>query len=183
VFQVNKKKCTRREFKMTTEIRSYEMDSVMLDLGSYVNIFPKKSLELMGKPNLVWSPIQLWLENQYIIYPIGQLEWVEVNIEGVKTKEYFEAIEITDDSDTYHALLSIDWEFNNNVVLNLKNRQMSFETDTTIYIYKAIFPSGASPLDPAEGVTSLCTPPHEGVYILLECKVFMGYNMAKNKDL
>jgi hypothetical protein len=59
---------------MTTELRSYEMDGVMLDLGSDVNILPKKSWELMGKPNLVWSPIQLQLENQYRIYPIGRLE-------------------------------------------------------------------------------------------------------------
>jgi hypothetical protein len=42
---------------MTTELGGYDMDGVMLDLGSDVNILPKKSLELMGKPNLVWSPI------------------------------------------------------------------------------------------------------------------------------
>jgi hypothetical protein len=47
--------------------------------------------------------------------------------------------------------------------------------EITIYIYKAIFPSGASPPDPIEGVTPLCTPPHGGVYILPGCKVFMGY--------
>jgi hypothetical protein len=50
------------------------------------------------------------VENQYRIYPIGQLEQVEVNIEGVKTKEYFEVIEIMDDSDPYPSLLGIDWE-------------------------------------------------------------------------
>jgi hypothetical protein len=59
VCQVSKQKHTGREFKMMVELRSYEMDGVMLDLGSDVNIFPKKSWELMGKPNLVWSPIQL----------------------------------------------------------------------------------------------------------------------------
>jgi hypothetical protein len=59
VCQVSKQKCTGREFKMTVELGSYEMDGVMLDLGSDVNILPKKSWELMGKPNLVWSPIQL----------------------------------------------------------------------------------------------------------------------------
>jgi hypothetical protein len=58
------------------------------------------------------------------------LEQVEVNIEGVKMKDDFEVIEIMDDSDPYPALLGIDWAFDNNVVLNLKKRQMSFETDT-----------------------------------------------------
>jgi hypothetical protein len=103
-----RKKCTGREFKMTIELGSYEMDGVMLDLGSDVNIFPKQSWELMGKPNLVWSPIQLRLSNQYKIYPIGRLEQVEVNIDGVKTKVDFEVIEIMDDSDPYPTLLGID---------------------------------------------------------------------------
>jgi hypothetical protein len=58
------------------------------------------------------------------------LEQVEVNIEGVKTKVDFEVIEIMDESDPYPALLGIDWAFDNNVVLNLKKRKMSFETDT-----------------------------------------------------
>jgi hypothetical protein len=62
------------------------------------------------------------LENQYKIYPIGRLEKVEVNIEGVKTKVEFEVIEIMDDSDPYPALLGINWAFDNNVALNLKKR-------------------------------------------------------------
>jgi hypothetical protein len=65
---------------MTSKLGGYGMDRVMLDLGPDVNILLKKSWELMGKPSLVWSPIQLWLENQYMIYPIGRLEKVEVNI-------------------------------------------------------------------------------------------------------
>jgi hypothetical protein len=72
-----------------------------------VNILLKKSWELMGKPNLVWSPIQLRLANQYQIYPIGRLEKVEVNIEGVKTKANFEVIEIMDDSDPYPVYLAL----------------------------------------------------------------------------
>jgi hypothetical protein len=57
--------------------------------------------------------------------------------------------------------------------------------EITIYIYKEIFPSGASPPnppargiappDPAEGVPPLYTPLRGRVYILLGCKVFMGY--------
>jgi hypothetical protein len=48
--------------------------------------------------------------------------------------------------------------------------------EITIYIYKENFPSGAHlPPNLAEGVTSLCTPPHGGVYIIPRCKVFMGY--------
>jgi hypothetical protein len=97
------------------------MDGIMLDLGSDVNILSKKYFEVMGKPKLVWSPIQLQLADQYKIYPIGWLEQVEVNIEGVKTKVDFKVIEIMDESDPYPPLLGIDQDFDKNVVLNLKN--------------------------------------------------------------
>jgi hypothetical protein len=62
------------------------------------------------------------LENQNRIYPIGQLEKVEVNIEGVKTKDEFLVIEIMDDSNPYPALLGIDWAFDKNAVLIFKKR-------------------------------------------------------------
>jgi hypothetical protein len=55
---------------------------------------------------------------------------VEVNIEGVKTKFEFEVIEIMDESDPYPALVAIEWAFDNDKMLILKKRQMSFETDT-----------------------------------------------------
>jgi hypothetical protein len=47
-----------------------------------------------------------------------------------------------DDSDPYSTLLGIDWSFENNAVLNLKKRQMSFEIYTLCVI---------TPLDPNEG--------------------------------
>jgi hypothetical protein len=84
----------------------------------------------------------VWLENQYKIYPIGRMEKVEVNIEGVKAKDDFEVIDIMDDSNPYLALICIDWEFDNNKVLNLKKRHKSFEMDTLCMI---------TPLDPNEG--------------------------------
>jgi hypothetical protein len=43
VCQVIKQKRIGREFKMTTKLGGYDTDGVMLDLGSNVNILPKKS--------------------------------------------------------------------------------------------------------------------------------------------
>jgi hypothetical protein len=57
---------------------------------------------------------------QYRIYLIGWLDQFKVNIEGVKTIAYFEVIEIMDDSYPYPSLLGIEWEFENNVMLNMK---------------------------------------------------------------
>jgi galactose-1-phosphate uridylyltransferase len=59
----------------------------------------------------------------------------------VKVKVDFEVIEIMDDYYPYPSLLGIDWAFDNNVVLNLKKQQMSFETNTMRVI---------TPLDPNE---------------------------------
>jgi len=72
--QVSKKKHMGHEFNMKTKLASYDMDGVVLDLGYDVNILPKKFLEVVSKPQLVWSPIQLWLVNQYKVYPIGRLK-------------------------------------------------------------------------------------------------------------
>ena len=52
-----------REMRLTTQIGEYEMDQVILDLGSDANFLPKKTWEYMGRPTLQWSPIQLRMVN------------------------------------------------------------------------------------------------------------------------
>ena len=42
---------------MNIQIKDYEVDSVILDLGSDVNILTKKTWKLMGNPTLGWSPV------------------------------------------------------------------------------------------------------------------------------
>lgn len=48
--QMRKNKRTSKEFKLVVQIGGYEMNQVILDLRSNVNIFPKKTWEKMGKP-------------------------------------------------------------------------------------------------------------------------------------
>jgi hypothetical protein len=56
--------------------------------------------------------------------------------------------------------------------------------EITIYIYKAIFPSGARlPPDPVEGVNPLCTPHVEECTFFWGVKFSWGINMVENKDL
>ena len=50
--------------RLITIIGTYEMDEVVLDLGSEVNDMTKQTWEIMAKPNLAFSPIQLRLANQ-----------------------------------------------------------------------------------------------------------------------
>ena len=87
----------------------------------------------MGKPSLVWSPIQLRLANQQRIVPLGRLLSVPINIDGVSTLAYFKVIEIIDDNNPYPALLGIEWAMANAAIINLKKRQMSFEGNGLSY--------------------------------------------------
>lgn len=53
--QWNKKR-TRMEFCVDAHISSFQNKDSMLDLGSDVNIFPRKTWEALGKTKLVFSP-------------------------------------------------------------------------------------------------------------------------------
>ena len=76
---------------------------------------------------LRYSHIQLILENQEHVCPMGRLSNVPLDIDGVQSLADFEVIEIIDDSGPYPTLLGIEWMFNNLTVINLKKKKMSFE--------------------------------------------------------
>jgi len=64
---------TGREMRLTTQVGEYEMDQVILDLGSDVHVLPRQTWEHVGKPTIQWSPIQLQMANQKKILPMGRL--------------------------------------------------------------------------------------------------------------
>ena len=49
--------------RLNAVIGSYEMDEVVLDLGFEVNVMTKQIREIMAKPKLAFSPLQLRLAN------------------------------------------------------------------------------------------------------------------------
>jgi hypothetical protein len=49
---VHNKRRTSREFRLNKNIRDFNMGDIILDLGSKVNVFPKKTWEDMGEPTL-----------------------------------------------------------------------------------------------------------------------------------
>ena len=103
------------------------MDEVVLDLGSEVNFMTKQTWEIMAKPKLAFSPIQLRLANQQRVIPLGHLSSVPVDLDGVRILADFEVIEIIDDSTLYPTLLGIDSAFENQAIINLKKKTISFE--------------------------------------------------------
>jgi hypothetical protein len=65
-----------------------------------------------------------------------------MNIDGLRNMAYFEVVEIVDDSVPYPTLMGLEWVFDNQVIINLKKREMIFEVgDLKV----------TAPLDPSEG--------------------------------
>jgi hypothetical protein len=95
----------------------------------------------MGESTLGFSPVQLKLANQHKVIPIGRLKGVIIDLDGVGTKVDFEVIEIADGTTPYLALLGLDWAFDNQAIIKLKTRKMTFESGE----YRVI-----APLDPSE---------------------------------
>jgi hypothetical protein len=118
------------------------MGDVILDLGSELNVLPKKTWHCMGEPTLGYSLVQLKLANQHIVLPIGRLKGVTVDLDGVHTMEYFEVIEIVDGTTPYPTLLGLDWVFDNQAIINLKTRKMTFESGEYRFI-APLYPSEA----------------------------------------
>ena len=116
-----------KEFWQNTQAAGFQIRDTMLDLGSDVNILPRKTWEALGRPRLIHSPIQLRMANHYCIVSICRLKDVEVDIAGVKTYTDFEVIDIMGDKDPYPALLGIDWAFEKYAIINLKKEMMIFE--------------------------------------------------------
>ena len=81
---------TGREMRLTAQIGEFEMDEVILDLGSEVNVLTKQTWEQMGNPKLSRSPIHLRLANQQRVSPLGRLPQVPADIDGVRSFADFE---------------------------------------------------------------------------------------------
>jgi len=108
VKQLLHKKITNGEFKFSAQVGEYDIDNVILDFASNVKLLPKHTWEQMGKPKLLWSPIQLRLENQSKIVPIGRLTIIHVNIDRVHNFTEFEVIKIVDDIQPYKTLMGLE---------------------------------------------------------------------------
>jgi hypothetical protein len=62
----------------------------------------------MGEPTLGYSPVQLKLQNQHKVLPIGRLKGVTIDLDGVCTMADFEVIEIVDGTTPYPTLFGLD---------------------------------------------------------------------------
>lgn len=58
--------------RLTAQIGEYEMDQVVLDLGSNMNVLPKQTWEWMGRTALQWSLTQLRIGKSVEDHPHGE---------------------------------------------------------------------------------------------------------------
>jgi hypothetical protein len=129
IHQVSRKIRKNNELHLNAHIGDYDIDYVVFDLGSEVNVMTKHTWALMGKPKLIFSSIRLRMANQQAVSPFGRLEHVPVDIYGVRMFADFKVIEIVNDSFPYPTLLGIDWAFNNSTIVDLKKIRIRFEGD------------------------------------------------------
>ena len=127
---------------MNIQIGDYEVDSVILDLGSDVNIPINQTWEKMGKPQLFWSPVQLRLSNQAKFQPIGRVSNLVVDIKCMNTYDDFSVIEVVDCGGSYPGLLGIGRDNDSMEIINFKKRVMTFENQHIRVI---------APMEPQEG--------------------------------
>ena len=52
------------------------------------------------------------------------MKGILVDLYGVCTMEDFEVIDIVDNTSPYPALLGLDWDFDNQTIINLNTRKM-----------------------------------------------------------
>jgi hypothetical protein len=83
VNHLHTRKRTSREFRLNANIGDFNMGDIILDLGSEVNVLPKKTWKCMGESTLGYSPVQLKLANQHRVLPIGRLKGVTIDLDGV----------------------------------------------------------------------------------------------------
>jgi len=81
----------------------------------------------MGRPKLVWSPIALKMENQQKIVPLGRLESMWIDIEGIRSTTTFEVIQTVDDRLPFPALLGLEWAFENFSLVSLRHKLLVLE--------------------------------------------------------
>ena len=85
---------------------------------------------------------------------MGHLSSIPIDLDIVHNLANFEVIKIIDDSTPYPTLLGIDWAFENQVIINLKKKTMSFEGNGIRVI-------GPSNLALGPGYTKLVTAEEE----------------------
>jgi hypothetical protein len=118
---------TSREFRLNANIGYFSMGDIILYLGIEVNVLTKKTWKCMGEPMLGYLSVQLKLANQHRVLPIGRLKEVIVDLDGMCNTTYFEVIEIVDDTTPYPTFLGMDWVFDNQAIINLKNKKIKFD--------------------------------------------------------
>jgi hypothetical protein len=71
VHKIGNKRRKNKELYLNAQIGEYDIDYVVLNLGSEVNVMMKQTWALMGKSRLIYSPIKLRMDNKKDVSPFG----------------------------------------------------------------------------------------------------------------
>ena len=127
---------------MNFQIRDYEVNLVILDLGSYINIFTTQTWKKMESAMRRWSHVQLLLANKDTVTKIGRVSHLDVEVESMKTYIDFVVNEVVDGGGSYVVLLAIGWANGGMEGINFKKHVMTFANQNIKCI---------GPMDPNQG--------------------------------
>ena len=60
--------------------------------------------------------------------PIVRLKGIPIDLYGVHTMEEFKVIDIVDNTSPYPTFLGLDWDFDNQAIIDMKTRNMIFDS-------------------------------------------------------
>ena len=76
------------------------------------------------------------------VQQIGRVSNLVIDVEGMRTHDYFDIIEVFNGEGSYLSLLVVGWDNDSMVVINFKKQMMTFENQDIRVI---------APMDPNEG--------------------------------
>ena len=85
IYSLNKKDKDDSDPLVNLEIKGYQVQQVVLDFVSQVNIMTRDTWKQMGRPQLYESGIYLKLADQGLIEPIRVWKNIYMNIKGIST--------------------------------------------------------------------------------------------------
>jgi hypothetical protein len=94
---------------ISARIEDFNIDHIVLDEETQVNIMTEETWEILGKTTMVPSLGRIGLFKRRTITLCGRVTTVPINVHGTSTKEEFEVIMFVEENTPFPLLLGKNW--------------------------------------------------------------------------
>jgi hypothetical protein len=95
--------------RISARIKDFDIDCMVLDEETQVNIMSKETWEVLGKPIMVPSLGRIGLFKGKMITLCGRVTTVPIIVHGTSTEEEFEVIRFVEENAPFPLLLGMAW--------------------------------------------------------------------------